>query len=459
MKYIKYLTSLLLLLQINMSCKKFIEPTPPVDKLSSAIVFKDEATATSAVLGIYSNMMSITPFLASGAVTIYTGLSSDELYNTNISSVTQSEFASNAISAGNSVVSTNFWQEGFNIIYHANACIEGLDNNTYLPVSVKNQLLGESYFNRAFIYYFLVSLFGDIPLILKTDYLENQGTARTASTSVHEQIITDLKRAQELLSPSYATNERIRANKWAATALLARIYLALGQWSSAEQESSSIIDNSNYSLEQDLNNVFIASSNEAIWQIMPIVEGFNTTEGYSFIPSNDPSIVPAYALTDFLINSFEPGDLRKNHWVNSKAVQGHAYYYPFKYKIGEYGKPLTEYYMVFRLAEQYLIRAESFAHQGKVEESKGDLNIIRARVGLPNTAATTIEELNSAIFQERRIELFAEWGHRWFDLKRTQKSTEILGPIKPGWQPTDTLYPIPLRETLRNPSLTQNQGY
>lgn len=459
MKYNKYLILLVFLLHASSSCRKFIEPAPPIDRLSSEVVFKDVETATSAVIGIYANMMTTSPFIGSGGVTIYTGLSSDELYNTNTSNATLSEFTNNAISPGNSVVVANFWQEGFNIIYHANACIEGLENNTYLQIPVRDQLLGEAYLSRAFIYYYLVSLFGDIPLILKTDYLETQKATRTESASVYVQIITDLKNAQALLRTTYPTNERVRPNKWAASALLARVFLILGQWELAEKESSSIISSSEYSLEPDLNNVFLASSSEAIWQIMPIVEGVNTTEGLTFVPVSWSSGPPSFSLTSYFLNAIETDDLRKNSWVASKTVQGQDYYYPFKYKIGEYGMPLKEYYMFFRLAEQYLIRAESFAHQGKIDESKNDLNVIRTRAGLSETVAGTAEELLTAIAHERRIEFFCEWGTRWFDLKRTKKSTDVLSPIKPGWQPTDTLYPIPIREIKYAPSLTQNPGY
>ena len=160
-----------------------------------------------------------------------------------------------------------------------------------------------------------------------------------------------------------------------------------------------------------------------------------------------------------MVNAFEVGDQRKDSWVASKTVEGQTFYYPFKYKIAEYGEPVTEYYMIFRLAEQYLIRAECYAHQGKIDEAKKDLNIIRERAGLPTETATTNEELLVAIAHERRVELYAEWGQRWFDLKRTQKATEVLAPIKPAWEPGDTLFPIPLEEILRNPSLTQNEGY
>ncbi|MBW7941210.1 MAG: RagB/SusD family nutrient uptake outer membrane protein, partial [Candidatus Kuenenia stuttgartiensis] len=168
---------------------------------------------------------------------------------------------------------------------------------------------------------------------------------------------------------------------------------------------------------------------------------------------------PDFPLTDQLINAFEASDDRKNSWVATKAMDGQTYYYPFKYKIGKYGEPLTEYYIVFRLAEQYLIRAECNAHIGKINEARNDVNIIRERAALPATSASTTDELLTIIAKERRIELFTEWGHRWVDLKRTHKATEVLATLKPDWQPTDTLFPIPSEQILRNPSLTQNEGY
>ncbi|MBX2924120.1 MAG: RagB/SusD family nutrient uptake outer membrane protein [Chitinophagaceae bacterium] len=459
MKHIRYIILLVLFLNSTSSCRKFVEVESPIDKLDSELVFTDVETATSAVVGIYANMMVIYPVISSGGVTIYTGLASDELYNSNVGNASQSEFNSNAVSKSNTIILSDFWQKGFNIIYHANACIEGLESNTYLPLSIRDQLLGEAYLCRAFIYYYFVNLFGDVPLLLKTDYLENQKAARTPSATVYEQIIADLKNAWTLLDTSYPTDERVRPNKWVATALLARVYLTVGNWSLAEQESSSIINNENYALDPDLDNVFLTSSKEAIWQIMPVINGYNTTEGANFIPLSWSSGPPTFPLTAYLMSSFEAGDLRKDSWVASKTVQGQTYYYPYKYKIGEYGQPLTEYYMIFRLAEQYLIRAECYARQGKIEESKNDLDLIRERAGLPPANANTSDGLLFAIARERRVELFAEWGHRWFDLKRTQKTTEVLAPLKPGWQPTDTLFPIPSEQILRNPFLTQNEGY
>ena len=78
---------------------------------------------------------------------------------------------------------------------------------------------------------------------------------------------------------------------------------------------------------------------------------------------------------------------------------------------------------------------------------------------MPLSLLLTKEECLAAVEQERRIELFSEWGHRFYDLKRTGRAYAVLGAIKPMWESTDTVYPIPQNEINANPFLTQNEGY
>ena len=116
--------------------------------------------------------------------------------------------------------------------------------------------------------------------------------------------------------------------------------------------------------------------------------------------------------------------------------------------------------MVFRLAEIYLIRAEAAMNLNKFSDAKADINIVRIRAGLSNILANDLSSLKLAIEQERRAEFFCEWGHRWYDIKRTGRANTILSPLKGAtWQSTDTLWPIPQQEINLNPSLSQNQGY
>ena len=121
--------------------------------------------------------------------------------------------------------------------------------------------------------------------------------------------------------------------------------------------------------------------------------------------------------------------------------------------------------MVLRLGEQYLIRSEARAVQNKIDDAQSDLNVIRQRAGLESTIASDKNSLLNAILAERKAELFTEMGHRWLDLKRTNKIDEVMSvetPQKAGgteWKSYQQFYPIPTRELERAPNLIQNPGY
>jgi hypothetical protein len=228
-------------------------------------------------------------------------------------------------------------------------------------------------------------------------------------------------------------------------------------WADAETQATDIINNSTtYKLENDLNEVFLQNSEEAIWQLMPVLTGMNTREGNLFILNAAPNSV---AINNSLVNSFEADDQRKTAWIGSITVDGQTYYYPYKYKVKS-GAIVTEYNMVLRLAEQYLIRAEARAQQNDIDGARADLNVIRTRAGLADLPVSLNKnQCLDAIERERRSELFAEMGHRWLDLKRTNRANAVLGPVKPKWQPTDILYPILRSEIESNKNLKQNPGY
>ncbi len=199
---------------------------------------------------------------------------------------------------------------------------------------------------------------------------------------------------------------------------------------------------------------------ETIWQLQHGEFPGNTQEASQLIIPFVPG--QSFALTDGLLSAFEDGDGRRSAWIDSisNEEQTITLYYPYKYKARFDVTESLEYSIHFRLAEQYLIRSEARTRIGNLIGASEDLNMIRNRAGLANTTANSESELLEAILAERRVELFTEQGHRWFDLRRTGRATAVLGMFKPDWEDTDVLFPIPEIELEANPNLLpQNQGY
>lgn len=439
------------------SCEDFIQVDSPKTQLISKTVFENDLTAQAAVASLYVELTATSGNFTS--ITALAGFASDEL-NPFVNSVEYQQIHENSIMPTNSLI-TGLWGNGYANIYRANAIIEGLANSSKINSVTKAQLEGEAKFIRAFLHFYLVNLFGAVPYIKATDYRANNRVSRMTEDEVYSFIIADLVDSQNLLTETYVTTERVRANKWAATALLSRVYLFKGDWAKAEEQSTAVISNNAIYYLDEIDNVFLKNSNEAILQLVPVLPNRNTNDGQMFILRSAPTFA---ALRDEFIETFESDDLRKDHWIGTLVGASATWYFPFKYKIKTGADPLNEYSMVLRLAEQYLIRAEAKARQGKLSEAIADLDSIRDRAGLPLLSDTNPlidqSDLLLAIEHERRVELFTEWGHRWFDLKRTDRAVDVLDDFKTDFVPEDLLFPIPESEVLVNPNLKpQNPGY
>lgn len=462
------------------SCEKLVDVAPPVTSTTGASLYNSDPTAISAVTSIYAQLSSGNNSFATGnkGLSFLGGLSSDE-FNL-FSGVSTSDYkyfyytnslytnTTNSTSPG-----TEPWSSLYYTIYNCNAAIDGLSGASPVTPAIKKQLLGESQFMRAFCYFYVSNLYGDAPLALGIDYKQNSTLKRSATALIYQQIIKDLIDAKNNLSDQYldgsllqTTGERVRPSKWAAIALLARVYLYIGEWEKAETEASNVINNSALYTLNSLNAVFLKESVETIWALQPVNTGWNTEEAKIFIlPLTGPnrSSQPVY-LSSFLLNSFETGDQRKQIWIDSmKTTSGKIYYYPAKYKIKTYGSDVSEYLIVLRLAEQHLIRAEARVQQGMLN-GKDDLNIIRRRAGLTDYAgATDKNSLLKAILRERQVEFLSEWGNRWFDLKRTNNVDAVMPAVssqKGGiWSSYKQWYPLPARDLETDPNLHQNTGY
>lgn len=342
--------------------------------------------------------------------------------------------------------------------------IEALKKSKNVRSVIKEKLTAEAKFIRAFCHFYLVNLFGEVPIVTNVDYRTNSIISRSSINSVYEFIIGDLTDASSYLNDDYLTgnnsisNERVRPNLSGVNALLAKAYLYTGNYSKAEETATKIISKSNtYSLLTDLNSVFLKNSKEAIWQLMVTAPLRNSRIGFDLILTSTPSSV---SLRPSILNEFENSDKRLNSWINSITIGSQRYYFPFKYKIGQNATSVIEYTMIFRLSEIYFIRSEARGRQSNLLGAYQDLNTIRVRAGLIPLAPTTLTDLLNQLNKERHLELFAELGDRWLNLKRSNSINQVMTSVKgSNWATTDQLYPIPLQEILRNASLTQNPGY
>ncbi|HEX6426986.1 MAG TPA: RagB/SusD family nutrient uptake outer membrane protein [Niastella sp.] len=455
-------------LPLLIGCNKLLDAGSPANQVITAQVYASDSLAQAAMIGIYYKIMERAGPL-NGFMSRYPGLSTDDL-NRSFVLADDQPFQTNNLSSDNRYV-WQTWTNSYSYIYQCNDLITGLTNSKSITPSLRDQLLGEAYFLRAFTYFYLVNLFGDVPLVLIIDYTKSASIPRTPAADVYKQMIADCQEAQKLLPNAYVTTPdypaaRVRVNRLAVKALLARIYLYHEEWANAAAAATEVIESGIYQLETNLQQTFRYDSKEAILQFMSANNGYNTVEGNIFVPLN-PNGRPAFILCDSILKYMEPVDLRKS-WVRTVSVSGMQYNSPYKYKLNT-GTPREEYNMVLRLAEQYCIRAEARARLHQLPEAVSDLNTIRKRAGLTslNTISTQTMVL-AAIEQERRIELFAEWGHRWFDLKRwparaldgKKRIDEIMSALRPDtWKTTAALWPIPGDERIQNHALSQNPGY
>ena len=452
------------------SCEDFLDIDAPRNELTNEKVFELEEAADASVNGIYSSLRGSFSFI-NAAHNVYSGILSDEMQSfSTLEDFIQ--FSSNQIEPFEPNLLQILWRSPYRTINSANNAIEGLETSTELSQRLKDRLLGEALFLRAFMHFYLVNYFGNIPYIESTDFNTTTNASRQSADEVYSKIIDDLERSRTLLPQDFSFvegNERIRVNRDAASCLLARVYLYTNDWTRAIEASSQVIENPLYVIEENPEHVFLASSPEAIWQLQPDirVRNFNDTNlGTVFIIQHFPpgtissNSAPQVSLSNSLVNVFDTADFRLANWVGDFS----GFKYCFKYQNNPgHARRDQEYTVLMRLAELYLIRAEALAQEGSLSLAINDLDVIRKRARVPLLSETNPSisqmDLLETIYREREFELFGE-GHRWFDLKRTNRADAVLAPLKEDWQSTDVLLPIPEDELLTNPNLApQNQGY
>jgi hypothetical protein len=432
-------------------CRKFLEVNQISDQLYADQVFENEGTSNSAIAAIYHQSKNlIIPTVLFGS-----------LYGDDVKSYSANAFYDNF--SNNVLRSTDEtlpWNSLYAVIYASNAAIEGLNQSKGISEKARSYYIGEAKFNRAFCYFYLVNLFGDVPFITSTDLSKNAKPFRTSTLEIYQLIVSDLIEAQTLMANDYAFTggERTRANNFVASALLARVYLYLKDYGKAESQASKVINSGLYSLLPNPTGIFAKNNTEAILQLAN-----NSSENNQIASNFLFTATPGMQCTRYLLEAFETNDLRKSNWIKSQVygVTGETIMYPYKFTSTEINP--NEFYTVLRLSEQYLIRAEARAMNGDLNGCVDDVNLIRFKHGGLSSALPAPVSVNDAmdlIIHERQVELFTEGMHRFLDLKRTGRLEAVkLAENPTTWKSEAALYPIPLTEMQRNPNLFQNPNY
>lgn len=429
------------------ACNKKLDITP-TQSIDEANALNTSSGVLTALNGAYANLGNASFY--GGDVFLYSDLLGDagELkWSGTFQGLTQ--IYNKAIPKNNGFV-TSTWLQGYRVVNDVNNVLGAL---SVVDASAKDRVEGEAKFIRGSVYFDLVRLFAKayndgapasnpgVPLVLTPTrgITADNNVKRNTVEEVYKQIIQDLSDAEAKLP---ATNG-VYATKYSAAAMLARVYLQKADYLSAEKEANRVIQSGLYKLASTFAGAFPASASA---QVPNTVEDIfdmqvNTTQGindfYTFYSSSsrgDIDIKPAH------LAMYETGDARRAFFYTSG---GSVYTSKHNSRFANV--------RILRLAEMYLIRAESNFRLGTVDGDTplNDINRIRARATLPPLAVITLD----AILKERKLELAFE-GQTLHDVKRLQGNVSLL-----PWNSPKLIFPIPDREIIANPNLTQNEGY
>lgn len=469
------------------SCSKYLDTEPvsngiAVETNSSTVAFKNASELEAALAGAYGDFKNeyyqLDYFVNGDAQSDDAYAGGDNPANFQIDNL--------KLDATNSNVSRD-WRYLYATIGKCNKVINNVDSviDATLTSTRKNEIKGEASFIRAFMYFQLVQLWGDVPLILldvQTISAEKLPElypilfpARNTKDEVYKQINSDLKFA---LANVKATNiHKGYATTGAVNVMLAKVAAAQSNpdWANVKKYCDDVISGG-YSLLPDYNSLWDNANENSAESIFEINYSGGSSDGNWGVtifrgldwkkfnlPSND--LVRAFddekdairkaASVIFLDVS---GKWSDQHWTQKV--------YPFINKYHKFTSGSDQNYIFFRLADVLLLKAEALNELGDLAGAKTLVNQIRTRVKLPNTTANSQAEMRLAIEKERRLELAFE-GHRWYDLKRTNRAIDVMNNAKDennvslGYtlNTNRLLWPIPQAELDKNQKLKQNPGY
>ena len=485
----------------------------PVGLLAPEAFFKSSADVETAVLGAYAHIANEQFYGRKLVLSLQLRGDMCDIGDRNTPGRRQQVNDFNMDS--NNGMITAIWPRAYRIIGAANAGIKGV-NLVGEPAETLQPLHAEARFLRAFAYYHLVRVFGDIPYI--DFFIENpdeiKDISKTPEAEVYENIIADLEFAKENLPDSYASGVRSRPTRGTAAAYLASVYLTLGEHQNAYDEAKFVIDNSgtfDYALMPDFAQLFNAADADGLPEHVFMVDFLGQVTAGSGVqtdwmgpitgirsvtlPTTNSGwsvSVPSFEVYE----AWDSRDYRKEvSFVDSAFIDGELVGYERfapnhgspRPHIGKFWRQAGNHrgdggqsdnnYAAMRYAEVLLIAAEALnqINNGPNAEAESYVNQVRARARNWNGMTTDYpadvsqglsqSEFQDLLVEERRLELAFEFK-RWYDIKRLQLGQEVFtGPTSfephPDFDPSrDYFFPLPEDELIRNENLRpQNPGY
>lgn len=507
---IKTLTLLLAPMFLMVSCKKTFLEVDPQGQTTEVLALTDPNAADKLVGGVYNTLY----FGGFGKTTVgfLWQVSLDVASDDADKGSTPGDFGplgniDNFVHTPTNSIFNNIWSGHYNGIIAANKAIDVL-NQSSLETATKNRLLGEARFLRGLYYFNLVRYFGGVPKITTvpppSEGNSDAVNTRATAAEIYALVIEDFQFGVDNLPlKGEATTQVGRANKGAAQAFLAKVYMYQKNWAKVLELTNAVITSNKYTLVTDYNLIFrekavgIQGGNNNSESIFEVQTGVNAEKNaisplYSNSQGprgrggwNDLGFGFNNPTTD-LVNAYETGDTRRNATIifinptvaapnsigtilwdgfripTKDSVENERYNYKafhsntaesFQTVGDKDNKPKN--IRLMRYAEVLLMYAEASAMLGS-GDGVAKLNLVRARA---NLLPTTLTQDN--VWKERRVELAME-GDRFLDLVRQGRAGTVLRAhgktnFKDG---THELFPIPqLQRDLSGNRLTQNNGY
>ncbi len=488
-KWIRILLPVIVFVLVSACSEDFLEKEP-LGRVSEDAYFQTPEQAEEAVNAVYN-------MLRRWEVHVFAYVGMTDIASDDADKGSTATDASFLLELDNFTLnSTNLapltvWNGYFQGIHRANVAIERIPA-IEMDAKLKERLVGEAKFLRAYYYFNLVRWFGGVPLNTKPLTPDEFKQPRASKEEVYAQIIQDLTDAAAVLPlrSQYAAADLGRATKGAAEGMLARVYLTLGDFPKVEQYALSVINSKEYELYPSYEKLFQKegeNSKEAIFEVQTTADAqrlggsqYNEVQGVRGVPNlgwgfNRPS--------DDLVRAYESGDPRREATVlyvgeilpdGSAIVEDNPEIVNERYNQKAWVPRRADAangagggnIRILRYADVLLMAAEALNENNKPQEALNYLNQVRKRARgtrtniLPDVNVTDKTQLRDRIWRERRVELALE-QQRWFDIVRQGRAAALLKALGKSFQEgKHELFPIPQNEVdLSGGLMTQNAGY